>query len=126
MGTFLYYLLWPAVWFYAPLKTRVRAKILVGDEVLYVKNWFGPGTWQLPGGGLKIGETSVQTAVREVKEELGIELNNKDMTSYTKEPRLGNRKGLLLREHFVTFRLKKKPEITKNREITDWQWQSVK
>lgn len=43
--------------------------ILLGKR----KNCYGEGSWGLPGGRLEYGETLVECASRELKEELGIE-----------------------------------------------------
>lgn len=43
--------------------------ILLGKR----KNCYGEGTWGLPGGHLEYGESLVECAKRELKEELGIE-----------------------------------------------------
>ena len=86
MGTFLFYLLWPLVWFYAPLTIRVRVVLLYEDEVLVVKNWFGPNSWQLPGGGRKRNEKIIEAGIREIKEELSIDLIEKQCQQLTKEP----------------------------------------
>ena len=34
------------------------------------------GTWSLPGGHMEIGETSLETCRREIKEEIGIKIDN--------------------------------------------------
>ena len=43
-------------------------------EVLLVRHSYGPQVWTLPGGGMKRGETPVETARRETMEELGVAL----------------------------------------------------
>ncbi len=39
-----------------------------------------PGEWEVPGGCSQTEETSIDTLVREIKEEIGITLTNKDYT----------------------------------------------
>lgn len=44
------------------------------DDVKHV-----PGKWSLPGGWLEYGESPLETAVREVKEEVGLKINPKNI-----------------------------------------------
>ena len=53
-----------------------EGKILIGKRA-DTKNKF-PGLWEINGGGKKAGETSEEAVVREVQEELGIDLDIKD------------------------------------------------
>lgn len=101
MGKLLFIILWPLVWFYAPLRVRVRVLVTDGEKALLVKNWFGPRSWQLPGGGMKYGETVLQTAQRELKEEVGIELSEKMFIKLTSQPMAVKQYGLLMRYHYV-------------------------
>jgi 8-oxo-dGTP pyrophosphatase MutT (NUDIX family) len=51
--------------------SRVRAVIInEKQQILLVKNWFGPGEWELPGGAMLSFETPKQALVRELQEEL--------------------------------------------------------
>ncbi|MGQ0631950.1 MAG: NUDIX domain-containing protein [Sporichthyaceae bacterium] len=62
----------PADW----SRPRVAAGVLFFDEdgrVLLVKPTYKEG-WDIPGGYVNIGETPRQAAVREVKEELGLDI----------------------------------------------------
>lgn len=47
-----------------------------GDKVLLIRRGHEPAKdeWRLPGGGQEIGETIMQTAVREAKEETGLDV----------------------------------------------------
>jgi 8-oxo-dGTP pyrophosphatase MutT (NUDIX family) len=122
LGMFLYYLLWPLVWFYAPLKTRVRVLLIYKDEVLLVKNWFGPNIWQLPGGGTKIGESSTATAAREINEELGIKINLGAIRLLNEIPLTVRSRGLILRYQYAYVDLQSKPRVVMSSEITDVMW----
>jgi 8-oxo-dGTP pyrophosphatase MutT (NUDIX family) len=48
-----------------------RVVALRGDEVMLVKQSYTRG-WILPGGGVERGETVLQAAIREVREEAGL------------------------------------------------------
>ena len=52
-----------------------------GDEILLVQRGKPPhkGDWSIPGGHLKYGETISDAAVREVREECGIEIKLRDV-----------------------------------------------
>ena len=59
---------------------RVGVGILIrrGEEVLLLRrrNVHGDGTWSTPGGHLDAGESPEECAVRETREETGIEIRN--------------------------------------------------
>ena len=59
-------------------KGSLGVRIIVVDDrkVLLVSHWFAPWAWTLPGGGLDPGEDPEKAAIREVKEETGIEVKS--------------------------------------------------
>lgn len=79
----------------------------------------GEGMWTMPGGKLEYGESFEEGAIREVKEETGIEL--KDMSIIC----INNDKNE--HAHFVTIGLfsdnfEGEPQIMEPDEIIDWKW----
>lgn len=124
-GTLLFYILWPLVWVYAPLNTRVRVIIRCKNEVLVVKNWFGPNKWQLPGGGKKKVESIKETASREISEELGISLEELEITELTNKIISKRSYGLNFRYHYVLIELNYKPNIVLSPEITIARWTKI-
>ena len=64
-------------WFiFRPKTFGVKCIIKSNDKILLVRHSYGTGWWSFPGGGIKKGELPEQAVEREIKEELGIELNN--------------------------------------------------
>ncbi|MEK7149922.1 MAG: NUDIX domain-containing protein [Patescibacteria group bacterium] len=58
-----------------PITTGVKILAISGNKVLLVKNRYEK-FWYLPGGGIKKGETSIESAKREMREECSIILDN--------------------------------------------------
>ena len=53
-------------------RANAGALIIRGHKVLIFERIDRPGEWQLPQGGIDVGETPVQTAFRELYEETGL------------------------------------------------------
>jgi ADP-ribose pyrophosphatase YjhB (NUDIX family) len=58
---------------YVTPKVDVRAAVFDGDRVLLVKE-ISDGRWSLPGGWADLGDSPAEVAVREVREEAGLEV----------------------------------------------------
>ena len=60
---------------YGPRTIGVRGVVSDGDgRVLLVRHSYGPLTWHLPGGGVKRRESLTDAVLRELREEVGIEV----------------------------------------------------
>lgn len=93
-------------------------------EVLLVKSWLGPGQWILPGGGLRTREDSVLGALREVREETGIELDPKQIKFLEKRRARDN--GLSAKLIIYSIDLSRRPEFRPRRvELVDVRWFSL-
>lgn len=73
---YVYYLGYKAAkvyWFvFRPKAFGVKCVVQCGEEILLIRNSYGPKGWTFPGGGIHAGEPLPTAAVREVREEVGI------------------------------------------------------
>jgi len=64
-------------WFvFRPKNYGVKCMIENRGEILLVRHTYGKGLWTLPGGTISRNEDPESAVKREIKEELGIEINN--------------------------------------------------
>lgn len=61
---------------FKPKRRGVKCVISCGDEVLLIRNTYGGKLWTFPGGGIKRKEAPEVAVKREVKEEVGIVIEN--------------------------------------------------
>ena len=90
--------------------------LLRGSEVLLIQRAFEPygGLWTLPGGRHEPGETIEATAVREIREELALDV-------FELRPVLAMRLGSgFLLQVFATRTFE--GDIKPSPEIADWRW----
>ncbi|KAJ5737997.1 hypothetical protein N7493_001152 [Penicillium malachiteum] len=85
----------------------------------------GAGTWALPGGHLEHGESFEECAVRETKEETGLDVLNVEYITATNDVMVAEKK------HYITIFLKgvvsdpaAEPEILEPNKCAGWRWSS--
>ncbi|MBO4294356.1 MAG: NUDIX hydrolase [Alphaproteobacteria bacterium] len=65
------------------IRLSVCALIICNGALLIVKrsatDGFMPNAWDFPGGGVEKGETLVSALIREVKEEINVDISNADI-----------------------------------------------
>lgn len=123
-GVVVFWLTWPVT--YALVKGTVRTRVLIvsGDEALLAKVWHGTGQWGLPGGGVDEGESLEEAAVREVGEEVGVQINSKDLRN------LGQKKhrvyGIPYTGQYYLIQLDERCNaVAKMPEISEIAWVNV-
>ena len=64
-------------WFLCrPSTTGVRCLLIKDEHILLIRHSYGSQNWTVPGGGVKAGESPVESAKREMFEEVGITLSH--------------------------------------------------
>lgn len=68
-----------ALWLLKKQRPEIRGVriILIRDgQVLLVRHWYAPPVWTLPGGGVNIDEDPQLAAMRETREETGLQVKS--------------------------------------------------
>src|SRR3989339_363546 len=76
-----------------------KGQVLMGLR----KGSHGAGEWAFPGGHLEFGETIFETAIRETREEVGLEINEIELISVADEMRYIETDG----KHYLNIRFYK-------------------
>jgi 8-oxo-dGTP pyrophosphatase MutT (NUDIX family) len=66
------------IWWFVrrPTVRGVKCVLIDGDRMLLVRHTYGHRGWDLPGGGVRRDEPAVETARREMLEELGLAIDD--------------------------------------------------
>lgn len=117
----------PIKWYWKRFNIQtqgVRIMAVYNQQLILVRHWYNP-LWVMPGGGIKKHETPEQSATRELREEIGIQVDQFDykLGSYS-----NNKEGKNDTVHCFVIDLKEKPIINKKRfniEVSDIIWGSM-
>ena len=113
----------PIKWYWKKfnIKTNgVRVMIIHKGSIVLVRHWYNT-LWVMPGGGIKKYETPEQAAIREVKEEIGLNIEQLD---YKLGVYSNIREGKNDTIHCFVIELEQKPLLNKkfNFEVSDVIW----
>ena len=102
---------------------KLTVDVLIEDKgtILLIQRKGEPfdGKWALPGGFVEYGETVEQAAVREVKEEVGIDVQLEGMLGVYSDPDRDPRGHIV---SIVFIGTKKSGKEKKGKEIADFMW----
>ena len=109
LGTIIFWLAWPFWVVYFRLNPQ-RSRVLIVSEgkLLLVKSWLGDNSWALPGGGVKDGEENIDSACREVEEEVGLVLKPLQLTACGSYH--FRKLGISFKAHFYAVKLNSLPK----------------
>ena len=123
-GIVTFWLTWPGIWIVLRFSQRTRIRITAENKVLVVKSWLGNGKWNLPGGGIKSNESALTAVIREVKEETGLTITEKQLTRT--EKRMYKSSGLRFQYLEFTMELAKIVDVVPQiGELSDIAWVEV-
>ena len=112
------------------MKNAGSVALVTGDEVLIVKRplsaKIGAGLWQLPGGKKNPGESDEQTAVREIYEETGYSVSERNLTRINSfDTNLCGDPTKPFKMTLFICRLEEKPPICLSDEASEYHWLSL-
>ena len=82
----------------------------------------GQGTWSFPGGHLEFGETMAQAAIRETKEETGLEVSELELVSLADEMGSLDKGKHYVNVGFLAQLVSGEPMITEPEKWEKWEW----
>ena len=126
-GRVVSWLLWPGIWFILHGSMRTRVIIVYRQQVLVTRTWLSDGKWQLPGGGLRKGESSSDGVLRELYEETGVHLKPELLRRHSQSVHssIGARYNYVLFVARVSKKLALKPHPPEISAV-DWiDWRSL-
>jgi 8-oxo-dGTP pyrophosphatase MutT (NUDIX family) len=92
-------------------KLATAGLIVINNKKLLLAFSNNKQAWYLPGGKADKNETSTQALIREIKEELNIELKEGELKFYThiSAPAFGEAKGIIMEQDCYLYELKEMP-----------------
>lgn len=122
LGTLIFWLSWPIIHISVRVQPRTRILVVCKQEVLVVMDLIGPGRWSLPGGGIHLHESALDGAIRELREETGINVKPRQLQHKGRFNTVNDEHHRYSYEFFV-LELASKPALNRQKtELRDLQW----
>lgn len=84
-GRIIYVVMYPCIVLLMNGSTRVRSIVICNKRVLLVQHTLGKGFWEVPGGGVKKNEEASEAAIRELHEELCLDITPKTFKEFARK-----------------------------------------
>lgn len=118
LGKILYVACYPGLFVVLNGSRRTRLIVLHNNQVVLVRPFLGMGEYLLPGGGIHRRETPQASAVRELREETGICIDESEL-QHLQDTRVKTR-GISIRVVVFTVHLEHMPQTrSKGLEIAE-------
>ena len=82
----------------------------------------GQGTWSFPGGHLEFGETMIAAAIRETKEETGMDVSDLKLVSLADEMGALDKNKHYVNVGFLANTCQGEPQIIEPEKWEKWEW----
>jgi 8-oxo-dGTP diphosphatase len=94
------------------------------DEILLGlrRSPYGQGTWSFPGGHLEFGETMAAAAIRETREETGLEVSELELVSLADEMGSLNKGKHYVNVGFLAHFVSGEAKLTEPEKWERWEW----
>ena len=112
-------------------KDNLRPKIGLGVMVKNPQNQvllglrlsaYGQGTWSFPGGHLEFGETMAEAAIREAREETGLDTHNLELVSIADEMGALDQEKHYVNVGFLAHTVNGEPKLMEPEKFDRWEW----
>lgn len=102
-----------------------KGSVLIVKRSRYVKH--GAGLWQLPGGKIEKGESALEAVCREIKEELGLDLDSEQLVSIScvESGSVVGFAGDRIKMHLFAIIVADRPGLTLEYSIDRVEWASL-
>lgn len=106
-------------------KEKSAGAVIINDKKVLLLH-YSSGHWDFPKGHIEKGETELETAKREVKEETGLDIKDFEIISISDDLRYIETDG----KQYVTIGIKAKfsqgePKVMEPEKCERWQWMGL-
>ncbi len=109
---------------------EISSKVIIvnEDKALLIKRRtldpYAPRRWDIPGGGSDPGEDAIQTAIRELEEEIGHRADKDKVFLHNKKK--VNKPNTIYHRHTFVYKIDKRFDPKLSKEHSEFKWMGIK